>query len=88
MFTKVVRISLVLSILALAFVVVPYAFAGDEACGTRVNNTFAKLLECVTLDGVRAHQAAFQAIADSTASQGRHTLMLGIIRSVGICSTG
>jgi Zn-dependent M28 family amino/carboxypeptidase len=36
----------------------------SPSCGSRVNNTFAKLLECVTLEGVRAHQAAFQAIAD------------------------
>jgi len=41
------------------------AFAGAEACDTRVNSTFDKLLECVTLDGVREHQAAFQAIADA-----------------------
>ena len=31
----------------------------------RVNNTHAKLLECVTLAGVREHQAALQAIADA-----------------------
>jgi aminopeptidase Y len=41
------------------------AFAGPEACDTRVNNTHDKLLECVTLDGVREHHAAFQAIADA-----------------------
>ncbi|HEY0857976.1 MAG TPA: M28 family metallopeptidase, partial [Albitalea sp.] len=35
------------------------------ACGSRANNTFEKLLECVTLDGVRSHQAALQAIADA-----------------------
>ena len=29
------------------------------------NNTYKKLLGCVTLDGVREHQAAFQAIADA-----------------------
>jgi aminopeptidase Y len=39
--------------------------AGSPACGSRVNNTFDKLLECVTLGGVRAHQAALQAIADA-----------------------
>ncbi|MET1002909.1 MAG: M28 family peptidase [Acidimicrobiia bacterium] len=33
-------------------------------CNTRTNNTYSKLLECVRLDGVRAHQAALQAIAD------------------------
>jgi Zn-dependent M28 family amino/carboxypeptidase len=41
------------------------AQAGPESCGSRVNNTHAKLLECVTVDGVRTHQAAFQAIADA-----------------------
>lgn len=65
MFTKVVRISLVLSVLALAFAIVPFALAGSEACDTRVNNNFEKLLECVTVEGVRAHQAALQAIADA-----------------------
>jgi aminopeptidase Y len=30
-----------------------------------VNNTYAKLLECVTLEGARAHQAALQTIADA-----------------------
>jgi hypothetical protein len=41
------------------------ASAGPQGCDSRVNNTHAKLLECVTLDGVRAHQAALQAIADA-----------------------
>ena len=41
------------------------AHAGSAACEARNNNTHAKLLECVTLDGVRGHQAAFQAIADA-----------------------
>ena len=39
--------------------------AAAGSCGSRVNNTHAKLLECVTLEGVRAHQAALQAIADA-----------------------
>jgi aminopeptidase Y len=39
--------------------------AGPESCETRVNNTHHKLQECVTLDGVRQHQAALQAIADA-----------------------
>ena len=60
---KLLLIPLVVLVLLLA--AVPIALAGDEACDTRVNNTFAKLLECVTLDGVREHQAAFQAIADA-----------------------
>jgi len=36
-----------------------------NACDNRNNNTYAKLLECVTLEGVRAHQEQFQKIADS-----------------------
>ena len=38
--------------------------APASVCGSRVNNTTALLLECVTLDGVREHQSALQAIAD------------------------
>jgi len=41
------------------------AVAGPAACGKRVNNTHAKLLECVTVERVRAHQAAFQTHADA-----------------------
>ena len=37
----------------------------SPACGTRVNNTHAKLMECITLEGVREHQAALQSIADA-----------------------
>jgi len=37
----------------------------SAACDNRVNNTHSKLLECVTLEGVRSHQAALQAIADA-----------------------
>ena len=33
-------------------------------CDARANNTVSKLLDCVTLDGVREHQAALQDIAD------------------------
>ena len=45
--------------------VAPTVSAGPRSCESRVNNTFDKLLECVTVDGVREHQAAFQAIADA-----------------------
>jgi Zn-dependent M28 family amino/carboxypeptidase len=41
------------------------ASAAPPGCDTRNNNTVAKLLECVTVEGVRAHQAAFQAHADA-----------------------
>ena len=41
------------------------------ACATRVNNTTANLLECVEVEGVRAHQQAFQDIADANGSHSR-----------------
>ena len=53
--------ALVVSALALPGV----AGAETGSCDNRANNTHSTLLECVTLDGVRAHQAAFQAIADA-----------------------
>ena len=37
-----------------------------QACEKRTNNTYEKLLGCVTLEGVREHQEAFQAIADTS----------------------
>ena len=56
-------------LLLLLFVAIPLAFsvasAGEAGCSSRDNNNFNKLLECVTVDGVRQHQAAFQAIADA-----------------------
>ena len=57
-------ISLVLTLLA---VLAPGALvtAGPASCDNRVNNNFRKLLECVTVDGVRQHQAAFQTIANA-----------------------
>src|SRR5262245_66120139 len=57
--------SLLLSTLLLLFDAVPPAQAASAACESRNNNTPQKLLECVTLEGVRAHQAALQAIADA-----------------------
>lgn len=63
--TKLVRWVVALFVMAL---VVPLhagvAEAGPPACERRTNDTAAKLLECVTLEGVREHQAAFQEIAD------------------------
>jgi Zn-dependent M28 family amino/carboxypeptidase len=65
MFNKIVRISILGIILVATFGFASSVVAGNESCDTRVNNTFAKLLECVTFEGVREHQAAFQAIADA-----------------------
>ena len=42
------------------------AAPAGAACDHRSNNTYPKLLECVTLEGVREHQAAFQEIADDS----------------------
>lgn len=65
MFSKSIRILTVIAVLALTLAYAPAASAGSNSCDTRVNNTIKKLLECVTLEGVREHQAAFQAIADA-----------------------
>ena len=51
----------------LSAVVVPVTSAAAKpgnACVQRNNNTYSKLLECVTLEGVRARQTQLQAIAD------------------------
>jgi len=45
--------------------VMPVAQADSPACDNRNNNTVTKLLECVTVEGVREHQEALQAIADA-----------------------
>jgi len=63
-----VLISTTMLVVAVALLMsAPPALAGDKSCSNRVNNTHNKLLECVTVDGVRAHQAEFQAIADANA---------------------
>lgn len=65
MFKRSIRIFTMLAVLASALAFTPAAFADIEDCDERVNNTHAKLLECVTLEGVREHQAAFQSFADA-----------------------
>ena len=62
---KLIRFTAILALLAASMTIAPAVEAGPKACGKRVNDTAAKLMECVTLSGVRAHQAAFQAIADA-----------------------
>jgi len=61
---KVFFASLAVLTLLLLLAAIPLAQA-DVPCDVRVNNTVGKLLECVTVEGVRAHQAALQAIADA-----------------------
>jgi Zn-dependent M28 family amino/carboxypeptidase len=57
------------------------AIAAPESCDSRINNTHDKLLECVTLDGVRRHQAALQAVADANGGV-RETGMPGYDASI------
>ena len=64
MISKAIRLLSVIAILAVSLVYVPTAQAGPKACDNRTNDTFEKLTECVTLSGVREHQAALQDIAD------------------------
>ena len=60
--------TLVIAALAAVAALVPaggaVAAPSQTACNTRENNTYPKLLECVRLSQVRAHQAALQRIAD------------------------
>jgi Zn-dependent M28 family amino/carboxypeptidase len=63
MFSKTIRVLTLLSIVAAAFAFAPAATAGDASCDFRTSDNFKKLLLCVTVDGVRTHQAEFQAIA-------------------------
>lgn len=55
------------AIAALALVPVGGAFAApaSQGCDSRTNNTYDKLLGCVTVDGVLEHEQALQAIADA-----------------------
>lgn len=62
---KLVRLWVVLLLIVFVSISTSTVFAGEESCETRVNNTFDKLLECVSLEGVREHQAALQSIADA-----------------------
>src|SRR4029453_6553078 len=56
----------VLALLAALLLPVPAALAAPaDRCERQANNTYRKLLECVTLEGVREHQAALQEIADN-----------------------
>src|SRR5690349_2126979 len=53
---------------AAAVAVVPagaQAAPASAGCANRTNNTYDKLLECVRVEGVRAHQAALQRIANA-----------------------
>jgi Zn-dependent M28 family amino/carboxypeptidase len=54
------------ALLLTGLAILPASAAPAQAgCDSRTNNTYAKMLECVRLNGVRAHQAALQRIADA-----------------------
>ncbi len=50
---------------AMVFANAAMAQVSQRACDKRNNNTYQKLLQCIRIDQVREHQAAFQAIADA-----------------------
>ena len=54
----------VAGVLAALTLSAPAAAAPGPQCDNANNNTYKKLLDCVTLEGVREHQQAFQTIAD------------------------
>ncbi|KGN40696.1 aminopeptidase Y [Knoellia aerolata DSM 18566] len=62
------RLTAIAAVAALTTALTPQSGTAAPAasCDNRSNNTYQKLLECVTLDGVRAHQEAFQKIADNS----------------------
>jgi Zn-dependent M28 family amino/carboxypeptidase len=64
MLRKVTRVLILMAVIAASLAFAPHTIAGPASCDTRVNNTPATLLECVTVEGVREHQAAFQQIAN------------------------
>src|SRR6187455_223011 len=57
-------VAIVFVTIAVAALTAVPAVAGPNSCTKRTNDTIAKLLECMTLEGVREHQAALQEIAD------------------------
>ena len=68
MFRKAVRVLVLMTMIAATFAYAPAATAGSASCEFRTTDNFKKLLLCVTLEGVRAHQAALQEIANDNGS--------------------
>ena len=66
--TTPLRLAAVATVTALTTALAPQSAvaAPSAACDTRSNNTYQKLLECVTLGGVLEHLEAFQKIADNS----------------------
>ena len=59
------RAALAATLVLLATLFPAAVAAGPAGCDARSNNSIEKLLECVTLAGVREHQEALQEIADA-----------------------
>jgi Zn-dependent M28 family amino/carboxypeptidase len=61
------RVTVIVAVVLAALMSANTALAqvSQRACDKRNNNTYQKLLQCIRIDQVRAHQAAFQAIADA-----------------------
>ena len=75
------------SLVAASVAAMPASAAPATAdCETRNNSTYSKLLECVRLDGVREHQAAFQTIADANGGT-RAAGLPGYVESVDYVAT-
>ena len=49
---KVLRFLVLLSLVATSLTFAPAASAGPKSCNNRVNDTVAKLTECITLEAV------------------------------------
>jgi hypothetical protein len=62
---NLIRLIAILALLATTLTIIPSVEAATaKGCLKRNNDTVAKVLECVTLNGVRGHQRALQDIAD------------------------
>ena len=56
---KALILAILIVLLVTSFLIVPEALAGKNACNKRNNNTFKKLLACVTVEGVREPPGCF-----------------------------
>lgn len=65
------RVIVLMAIFAGLMILAPAVFAATNRCERRANNSYNKLLTCVTLEGVREHQAALQDIADANGGDRR-----------------
>lgn len=65
------RVAVLIVFFAGIMILVPTVFGATNRCERRVNNSYNKLLACVTLEGVREHQAALQDIADANGGNRR-----------------